>query len=169
MVDESPVTDSPGIDAASTGHARPTDEDVFRRFPRVRLDQVNIEYYRALLVRHLTAGWCRNCERWHTPLRPICPSCWTADVTVRQVEGKGTVHLLTRLYQGPPIVDYSPPWPLAAVELAEQEGLRIVAPLVDTPEAAQRIGQSVELVWIDRDGTPWPAFRATTAGTEVSR
>lgn len=102
------------------------------------------------------------------PLRPICPSCWFADVTARAVQGVGTVHLLTRLYQGPPVVDYSPPWPLAAVELAEQVGLRITAPLVETPDALQRIGQPVQLVWIDRDGVPWPAFRAV-AGKENTR
>ncbi|MBS9376424.1 Zn-ribbon domain-containing OB-fold protein [Rhodococcus sp. B50] len=137
-----------------------TDEDVFARFSRIRLDQVNIEYYRGLLLGELRAGRCARCEQWHTPLRPICPACWSPEVEVRAVRGTGTVHLLTRLHQGPPVVDYTSPWPLAAVELDEQQGLRIAAPLTDTPTALQRIGQRVELAWIERDGAPWPAFRA---------
>lgn len=136
-----------------------TTETVFERFPRVRLDQINIEYYRGLLLHELRAGWCPGCERWHTPLRPICPSCWSTEVVARPVHGTGTIHLLTRLHQGPPIVDYTTPWPLASIELAEQPGLRVVAPLVDTPAALQRIGQPAELTWIERDGAPWPAFR----------
>ncbi|MBS9376401.1 Zn-ribbon domain-containing OB-fold protein [Rhodococcus sp. B50] len=140
----------------------PTTEDVFKRFPRIRLDQINIEYYRGLLLHELRAGWCPECEQWHTPLRPICPSCWSSEVVVRPVQGSGTIHLLTRLHQGPPVVDYTTPWPLAAIDLTEQPGLRIVAPLVDSPETTQRIGQPVELTWIERDGAPWPAFRTVT-------
>ncbi|MDV7241857.1 MULTISPECIES: Zn-ribbon domain-containing OB-fold protein [Rhodococcus] len=140
----------------------PTTETVFERFPRIRLDQINIEYYRGLLIHELRAGWCPQCGQWHTPLRPICPSCWSTEIMVRPVRGTGTVHLLTRLHQGPPVVDYTTPWPLAAIELTEQPGLRIVAPLVDSPETLQRIGQPVELTWIERDGAPWPAFRTVT-------
>ncbi|WP_174183802.1 Zn-ribbon domain-containing OB-fold protein [Nocardia barduliensis] len=156
------------LSGAAEDACPPADEEVFQRYPRIRLDQVNVEYYRGLLTHTLTAGWCPHCALWHTPLRPMCPSCWATEVTVRPVQGAGTVHLLTRLHQGPPVVDYSPPWPLAAIELAEQPGLRIVAPLVQTPDALQRIGQPVELVWIDREGAPWPAFRAVT-GKENDR
>ncbi|WP_174183552.1 Zn-ribbon domain-containing OB-fold protein [Nocardia barduliensis] len=166
MVGESPTPENSG--AAAVHHPndsahRPSDEEVFARYPYIRLDQVNIEYYRGLLTHELTAGWCSECLRWHTPLRPICPSCWSPEVTARPVQGAGTVHLLTRLHQGPPLVDYSTPWPLAAIELDEQVGLRVVAPLVDTPDALQRIGQPVELTWIERAESPWPAFRVVAA------
>ena len=78
---------------------------------------------------------CPDCGRWHTPLRPICPSCWSGRVGPQPVAGTGTVYAITLLHQGPPPVAYSPPWPLAAVE-------------------------PVTLTWIERDGAPWPAFRA---------
>ncbi len=168
MANESSTAGSSAAAAETVGEhtaeptRTPTDEEVFQRYPQIRLDQVNIEFYRGLLRRELVAGWCADCQTWHTPLRPICPSCWSADVTAREVAGTGTVHLLTLLHQGPPVVAYSPPWPLAAIELTEQTGLRIVAPLVETPQSQQRIGQTVELTWIDRDGAPWPAFRAVS-------
>ena len=101
------------------------DETVLERFPAVRLDHLNKRYYQGLLRHELLAGRCRACGTWHTPLRPICPSCWSAEVSPVPVSGRGTVHLLTFLHQGPPApgVDYSGGFPLAAIELAEQGGL----------------------------------------------
>jgi uncharacterized protein len=140
-----------------------SDAEVLERFPDVRLDHLNKQYYLGLLRRELLAG-CRACGRWHTPLRPICPSCWSAEVGPVPVSGRGTVHLLTFLHQGPPApgVDYSGGFPLAAIELAEQAGLRVAATVVDCPRDRLRIGLEVELTWIGREGdpkTPWPAFR----------
>jgi uncharacterized OB-fold protein len=136
------------------------DAEVLQRYPDVRLDQVNVEFYRALLGHRLVVGRCGGCGTWQTPLRPRCPACWSTDVEPTAVSGRGTIHLLTLLHQGPPVVEYSPPWPLAAVELVEQPGLRIAGTLVDTPPELRRIGQPVALTWIERDGAPWPAFRA---------
>jgi uncharacterized OB-fold protein len=48
-------------------------------------------------------------------------------------------------------------YPLAAVDLEEQPGLRVTAPLVDVDHP--RIGDAVELTWIERGGAPVPAFR----------
>jgi uncharacterized OB-fold protein len=134
---------------------------VLERFPDVRLDHLNKQYYKGLLRRELLMNRCRACGTWHTPLRPICPACWSADVSPVPVSGRGTVHLLTFLHQGPPApgVDYSAGFPLAAIELAEQPGLRVAATVVDCPRELLRIGLAVELTWIDRDGAPWPAFR----------
>jgi uncharacterized OB-fold protein len=141
----------------------PDDETVLARYPAIRLDHVNKELYRGFLRHELVAGHCADCGRWHTPLRPICPSCWSQRVAPRPVDGAGSVYAITLLHQGPPIVSYSPPWPLAAIELAEQPGLRVTATLVDTPAERQRVGTAVDLVWIERDGAPWPAFRAVAA------
>ena len=81
------------------------------------------------------------------------------------VSGRGTVHLLTFLHQGPPApgVDYAGGFPLAAIELAEQPGLRVEATVLDCPRDQLRVGLEVELTWMDRDGAPWPAFRPARA------
>lgn len=142
------------------------DDTVLSRYPQVRLDHVNKAYYKGLLCHELLANRCRDCGRWHTPLRPICPNCWSPRVVPTPVSGHGTVHLLTLLHQGPPAtgVAYSPPWPLAAVELVEQPGLRVTATLVDCPREDLRVGLEVRLAWIERDGAPWPAFRPAASG-----
>jgi uncharacterized protein len=136
-----------------------SDETVLERFPGVRLDHLNKQYYSGLLRRKLLAGRCQACGRWHTPLRPICPSCWSSEVGPEPVSGRGTVHLLTFLHQGPPGADYSGGFPLAAIELAEQAGLRVEATVVDCPRDRLRVGLEVELTWLGRAGAPWPAFR----------
>ena len=145
--------------------AEPSDEEILRRFPAVRLDHVNKAYYQGLLRGELRAGRCRECGRWHTPLRPICPSCWSARVRPVPVSGRGTVYLLTFLHQGPPApgVEYAGGFPLAGIELAEQPGLRVVATVLDCPRDQLAVGLAVELTWIDRDGAPWPAFRPRLA------
>jgi uncharacterized OB-fold protein len=146
----------------------PDDATVLERFPAVRLDHRNKEYYRGLLRHELLVSLCGGCGNWSTPLRPICPACWSPNVRPTPVGGHGTVHLLMFLHQGPPApgVDYSGGFPLAAIELAEQRGLRVEATVVDCPREALRIGLAVELTWIDRDGGPWPAFRPVSEGRQ---
>jgi uncharacterized OB-fold protein len=146
-----------------------SDETVLARYPQIRLDHLNKHYYRGLLAHQLLAGRCADCSHWHTPLRPRCPNCWSQSVEPTPVSGRGTVYLLTRLYQGPPSadVDYSTPRPLVAVELTEQAGLRVATTIVDCPPDQLRIGLPVELSWISRDGAPWPAFRPIVQDTDV--
>lgn len=146
-----------------------SDETVLARYPGIRLDNVNKDYYRGLLWHQLVLGRCPDCGSWHTPLRPRCPRCWSESVQVVPASGAGSVYLLTRLHQGPPSadVDYATPWPLAAIELVEQPGLRVVATIVDCPPDRLRIGLPVALTWITRDGAPWPAFRPSGEATDV--
>jgi uncharacterized OB-fold protein len=146
-----------------------SDEQVLQTFPEVRLDHRNKEFYRALLRKQLVAARCRDCGTWHTPLRSICPECWSGNIDIAPVSGKGRIHLLILLHQGPPArdVSYSSPWPLAAVELEEQPGLRFVSTVVDCPPEQLRVGLPVELTWIERDGGPWYAFRPADSGKEL--
>ena len=155
--------------AVSVSFDHTSDETVLARYPGIRLDNVNKNYYRGLLSRLLMLGRCADCGSWHTPLRPRCPQCWSESVQLVPASGQGCVHLLTRLYQGPPSpdVDYAAPWPLAAIELVEQPGLRVVGTIVDCPTDGLRIGLPVSLTWITRDGAPWPAFRPSGEATDV--
>src|ERR1700730_7804860 len=90
-----------GIVVAEGDVMTSSDETLLERFPDVRLDHLNKQYYAGLLRHELLAGRCRACGRWHAPLRPICPSCWSAEVGPAPVSGRGTVHLLTFLHHGP--------------------------------------------------------------------
>jgi uncharacterized OB-fold protein len=66
------------------------------------------------------------------------------------VSGSGFVFALTRLHQGPPVpgVSYSPPLPLAVIELDEQPGLRVVGTLAgEGAQSSSVIDERVELTW----------------------
>jgi uncharacterized OB-fold protein len=80
------------------------------------------------------------------------------------VSGKGDIFLLIGLYQGPPApdVDYSKKYPVAAVQLIEQPGLRYASTVINIAAEDLRIGMPVELTWIQRYGAPFPVFQPTS-------
>jgi uncharacterized OB-fold protein len=138
--------------------------DVMSRYPDMPIDRDNMEFYRGWLRRQLLINRCPACGFWHHPPAPICPRCWSMELTPTEVTGSGTVHLLVRLHQGPPAsgVDYAAgPYPVAAIELAEQIGLRFTSTVVNCPPEELRIGLQVSLTWIERAGAPFPVFEPT--------
>jgi uncharacterized OB-fold protein len=138
-----------------------TDAELVERFRAVPVDRDNAAYYRGWLDRELRIMRCADCGRWQHPPRPICPACWSWNMVPTRVSGRGTVHLLIRLHQGPPLegVDYAAsPYPVAVVELAEQPALRITSTVVHCDPSEIAIGMPVQLTWIDRGGVPFPAF-----------
>lgn len=87
-----------------------------------------------------------------------------------EVSGRGTIHLLIWLHQGPPApnVDYNiSPYPVATIELIEQPGLRFTSTIVSESSEAPYIGMPVELSWIDRNGAPFPVFRPSGDGESL--
>ncbi len=115
------VTVSTNPSAASS--APVSDAELVERFAHLRVDRDNASFYRGLLDHELRMHRCAECGLWHQPPRPMCPRCWSWDVVSTPVSGRGTVHLLMRLHQGPtaPNVDYADgPYPVVTVELEEQ-------------------------------------------------
>ena len=141
-------------------------EKLLEAFPGVRVDADNAAYYRGLLDHQLLIQRCRDCRAWHHPPRPVCPRCWSRDVTAEAVSGRGTIALLTLLRYGPPQpgVDYTDGHPLVAVDLEEQAGLRVSGAIVQSDSADVQLGASVELVFRNVDGRPpTPEFRVVTS------
>lgn len=138
-----------------------SDAELVERFRGAPLDHDNKDFYRGLLEGELRVNRCRDCGTWHHPPKPVCPACWSFDVDATPVTGRGVIHLVTFLHQGPPApeVDYSTPYAVVTVELEEQEGLRYTGTVVGAPNGRILIGAPVELEWIERDGVPHPAFR----------
>lgn len=143
---------------------------VFAHFPDVHIDRDNIAHYRGLMAERLLINRCQDCGRWIYPHRPLCPACWSWNVAATPVSGKGRLMMYTLLQQSrDPNQPLEAPLLVAAIELAEQPGLRYLSQVVECPEHALRHDMPVELTWIDDPrqqfaGRRWPAFRPVGAG-----
>ena len=146
---------------------RSSDAEVAERLAHLPVELDTVQHYRGYLRRELVLNRCADCGRWHHPMRPMCPTCWSWNVTPAAVSGRGIVHLVTVLHQGPPAdgVDYAQaPHPVVTVQLEEQDGLRFTGTIIGAAPGEVRIGMRVELTWIERHGSPYPAFRPAAGG-----
>jgi uncharacterized protein len=141
---------------------RITDSLLLARYPGVGIDRDTQRFWMGCLQRRLLIDQCSNCGRWSFPCLPMCSSCWSTELTATQVSGRGEIALLMVMRQGPPYpgANYDEaPYRLAAVELQEQAGLRITAPVLGPEPAEPAIGQRVSLTWVGEADAPFPAFR----------
>ncbi|MEY2433990.1 MAG: hypothetical protein QOC92_3715 [Acidimicrobiaceae bacterium] len=137
-----------------------TDEELVALFPGAGVSHDSATHYRGRLQEQLLINSCRDCGHWHQPPRPLCPSCQSWNVEAKEIAGTGTVHLVTRLRQGPPAegVDYTNGYLVVTVELDEQPGLRFTSTLLNAPEEELLIGRRVHLDWRRRGPAPLPVF-----------
>jgi uncharacterized OB-fold protein len=103
---------------------------------------------------------CDECGFYiHWP-RPLCPRCHSAKLTPTPLSGRGTVFTFTIVHHVfHPSFAEEVPYSLALVELEEQQGLRVLANIVDCPNDALRIGMPVEVTFEDREEGTVPQFR----------
>lgn len=143
-----------------SGGAPLSDGEVFDLFDEVMIDRDNIEHYRGLAAGRLLINRCDRCGHWIYPHRPLCPQCLSWEVTPTEVSGQGRVFMYTLLHQlRDPQSPLAGPMPAAAVELAEQPGLRYLARIVDCPPERLALDMPVALTWIEEEGRLAPAFR----------
>lgn len=146
-----------------------TDEEVFALFPNVNIDRDNIAHYRGWAQGRLLVNRCADCGRWIYPHRPLCPECFSWNVTPTEVSGQGRVFTFTLLQQlRDPNAFLAEPVVAAAVELAEQPGLRYLARIVNCPRDQITLDMPVSLTWIEEDGRLNPAFEPASAGRQAN-
>jgi uncharacterized protein len=137
-----------------------SDDELVQHFPGEPITHDNAAHYRGRLRRQLLFNRCGECGRWHAPPKPVCPDCWSTQVSAEPVSGDGVIYMAMFLHRGPaaPGVDYAVPYPVVTVELAEQEGLRFTSTVRGSDNEHIRIGSPVKLAWADRGGAPMPVF-----------
>ena len=142
-----------------------SDEAVFAAFRGVLIDRDNIAHYRGLLGGKLLINQCAACGYWIYPHRPLCPRCLSWDVKPAQVSGDGKVFMFTLIHQErDPNDRLREPIITAAVELAEQSGLRFLARVVNCPRSQLVLDMPVRLTWMEHDGRKMPAFEPAQRG-----
>jgi len=140
------------------------DDAVFAAFPGVLIDRDNIAHYRGLLEGKLLINRCDACGHWIYPHRPLCPRCLSWEVQATAVSGIGKVFMFTLIHQERnPDERVFEPVIAAAVELAEQSGLRYLARVVNCSRERVALDMPVRLTWIERGGVKMPAFEPTAA------
>lgn len=100
---------------------------------------------------------CGECQRFHHPPSPACPSCHSRQVAPEVVSGAGVVHAFsinrqdwTRGKEGPFVY--------AVIELAEQKGLRVVSNVVECPPEEVFVGMAVSVRFLATEGVFLPLF-----------
>ncbi|TCM20475.1 putative OB-fold protein [Novosphingobium sp. PhB165] len=139
--------------------SEPDDAEVFAHYPDVHIDRDNIAHYRGLMGGRLLINRCSDCGHWIYPHRPLCPACLSWNVVPTEVSGRGSLYMWTLIYQSrDPDTPLYEPILTAAVELAEQPGLRYLSRVVGCPPEALRHDMPLRLTWIEEAGRNWPAF-----------
>ena len=90
--------------------------------------------------------------------RVICPSCWSTDVELISVDGRGTLHSFTVCHRAAASgFEAELPYVVALVEL--EQGVRLLSTVVDVEDSALRIGMPLVADFEDRgEGLVVPVF-----------
>ena len=116
--------------------------------PAPGLTEDNQFFWTAAAEGRLVAQRCRGCQRLHHPPRPACPQCHGLDHDVVELAGTGTVYSYAVLHH-PQNPRFS--YPLVAVLVDLDEGVRLVSNLVGVAPADVRIGMPVRVTFEPTD------------------
>ena len=104
---------------------------------------------------------CQDCRTYLHPPTPVCHSCRSLRVAPEPVSGRGVVYAFTvNHYQWLP--GMAPPYVIATVELAEQDGLQLLTNIVGCAIDDVVTGMAVEVVFAQHEDVFVPLFRPLT-------
>jgi uncharacterized OB-fold protein len=130
--------------------------------PAPILTEDNHEFWEAARAGRLVAQKCRRCGRLRHPPRPMCPSCQSLEYDLLDLAGSGVVYSYSLLHH-PQHPSFS--YPVIAVLVDLDEGIRIVSNLVDVEPGGVQIGMPVQVRFVTtRDDMAVPVF--VPAGSE---
>jgi uncharacterized OB-fold protein len=112
--------------------------------PTPVLTEDNEGFWRAAAEGRLVVQQCTNCGAYHHPPRPMCPECHSVALRWSDMAGRGVVYSYA-LLDHPRHPAFSYPVPAVLVEL--DEGVRILSNLVDIDPHEIRIGLPVEVAF----------------------
>lgn len=122
-----------------------TEPDPSKR-PRPSINRDNQFFWDGARRHELRIQRCDACGALSYPPLPCCAQCGSFDLSWVVSSGKGTIYAWAVPHH-PPVPGFAYPLFVVLVEL--EEGVRIVSNLVDADREQVRIGQPVELCWLD--------------------
>ena len=109
---------------------------------------------------HLRIQRCQDCHTFVHPPVPICPVCRSRHWEPTVVSGRGTIIGVTvNRHQWHP--DFTPPYVIAVVALAEEPTVRLTTNIVDADPDQVTIGQEVTVTFEHHEDVWLPLFRLT--------
>jgi uncharacterized OB-fold protein len=124
-------------------------EPVAAQRPSPILTEDNHEFWEAADAGRLVAQRCGGCGRLRHPPRPMCPHCHSLEYEVIDLAGTGTVYSYSILhYPQTPAFTY----PVVAVIVEVDEGVRMVSNLEDVSPDDVRIGMPVAVRFVPTRG-----------------
>ena len=93
---------------------------------------------------YLMGSHCANCDSDYFPFRQICPKCRRrGKVSEKRMPTTGKIFSFTEVHAPPSGFEYEVPYPLAIIAL--DNGVKLLAQIVDAPMEKIKIGSKVEM------------------------
>jgi uncharacterized protein len=125
--------------------------------PDPYITEDNEFFWEAAAAHRLVAQRCSQCKSLRHPPRPMCPHCGSFETEIVDLSGRGTVYSWAVLHHPQhPAFEY----PVKAILVDLDEGIRMVSNVVDLEPGDIRIGMRVEAVFEPTaGGHAVPVFR----------
>ncbi|HMN51641.1 MAG TPA: Zn-ribbon domain-containing OB-fold protein [Xanthobacteraceae bacterium] len=129
-----------------------------RMAPRANVYVNTDPFWQAAQKRELVIQYCKDSGKFQHYPRPVSIYTGKRNLEWRKVSGKGTIYAHTTIRIPGPGLDGRLPLPVATVEL--DEGVRMIANIIETDAADIKVGAKVEVAWdkITEDFV-YPAFK----------
>lgn len=115
------------------------------------------EYLERVDAGRLVVPACGDCGETHFPPRVVCPYCLSADVTLRDSDGTGTVYAYSVVH-----VDYHPTWgsetPYVNALVDLDDGPVVFGNIVDCDPDEVAVGAAVTVTFQEVDEAMLPVF-----------
>ena len=136
--------------------------------PLPAVSRETLPWWQAAAEHRLVAQCCAACGRTRHPPGPLCPRCRAFESVWRELSGRGAVYTYTIVHQ-PFLRSLADrvPYVVAAIELEDGGGVRLLSNVVGVAPQDVRIGLPVEVVWDDvAPGIALPRFRPARAASQ---
>lgn len=114
-----------------------------------RVTEATRPFWEALALGRMTTKRCDHCARHTFPPKPICPHCWSSQLSWAVLSGRGALYSRTVIHAPPKVFEGTGPLHVGIVDL--DEGVRICCGLLedDSPIPLDSRVELVTLLYAD--------------------